>query len=367
MRVLIVTGIWPPDVGGPATHAPELADALRARGHDVAVVTTADATPDPRLYRVRAVRRNALRYPNVVAQIAAAARAADVVYVASMLHRAALASALVRRVFVVKLPSDPAFERARRRALFDGTLDEFQHAHGPVPAALRAVRTVALRRAAHVLCPSAYLRDLVVGWGIAPERVTVVPNPAPAAVDATDGAVRDRGSLVFAGRLNAQKSIATLLAAVARVDEATLTIAGDGPERAALERRANAPPLAGRVRFVGTRPRESVLELFRNADAAVLSSAWENFPHTLVEALAVGTPVIATDVGGVSEVVEDGRNGLLVRPGDADAFADALRRYLADAELRAQLRANAAASVERFAPDRVYARLEEILVEAAQS
>ena len=86
-------------------------------------------------------------------------------------------------------------------------------------------------------------------------------------------------------------------------------IAGDGPDREALER-------LGYGRFLGALPRREVLELFSAGDASLLSSAWENFPHTVVESLAVGTPVIATRTGGVAEVLEDGVNGLVVEPGD---------------------------------------------------
>ena len=85
-------------------------------------------------------------------------------------------------------------------------------------------------------------------------------------------------------------------------------------------------------------PREQVLRLFHAADASVLPSAWENFPHTVVEALAVGCPVIATAVGGVPEVVRDGENGLLVPPGDSGALAAAIARFFADDALRARLR-----------------------------
>ena len=85
------------------------------------------------------------------------------------------------------------------------------------------------------------------------------------------------------------------------------------------------------MRFLGSVPRETVLRLFRAADASVLPSAWENFPHTVVEALAVGWPVIATAVGGVPEVVRDGENGLLVPPGDAAALAAAIERFFGDA------------------------------------
>jgi glycosyltransferase involved in cell wall biosynthesis len=108
-----------------------------------------------------------------------------------------------------------------------------------------------------------------------------------------------------------------------------------------------------------------VLELFAAADAAVLSSSWENFPHSVVEALAVGTPVIATAAGGVPEVVRDGENGLLVPVGDAVALADAIRRFLAEPDLQRRLRAGAAPSVERYRPDELLAALEDALVEAA--
>ena len=108
-----------------------------------------------------------------------------------------------------------------------------------------------------------------------------------------------------------------------------------------------------------------MLELFAAADAAVLSSSWENFPHTVVEALAVGTPVIATAAGGVPEVVRDGENGLLVPVGDASALATAIRRYLADPELEERLRSAAAPSVERYRPEGLLVGLERMLEEAA--
>jgi glycosyltransferase involved in cell wall biosynthesis len=171
--------------------------------------------------------------------------------------------------------------------------------------------------------------------------------------------------LAFAGRLTAQKSLGDALAAVASAEGVTLLLAGEGPERDELAERAAALGLDGRVRFVGPQPRERVLELFRAADAMLLSSTWENFPHTVVESLAVGTPVVATAAGGVAEVVADGRNGLLVPPGDADALGAAIRRFFADDALRASLSAAAAPSVEAYAPDRIYARLEEVLLAAA--
>jgi glycosyltransferase involved in cell wall biosynthesis len=198
--------------------------------------------------------------------------------------------------------------------------------------------------------------------------VIVVPNPAPdvparptraearAALD-VDGRV-----LAAAGRLTAQKALDGALAALARVPDVRLLVLGDGPERPRLEARAAALGVGGRTRFLGPGSRDDVIALFRAADAALVTSAWENLPHTLLEALAAGAPVIATSVGGIPEVVEDGKNGLLVPPGDIDALVTAIHRILGDDELRASLAASAAASVEELAEPRILRRIVQTIV-----
>ena len=327
---------------------------------------SAGAPPGREAYPVHWVRRSlppGVRHADGVRLVAARARRADVVYTTGMFGRSSLGALLARTPFVVKLTADPAYERARRWGLWRGSLEEFQDRAGPATLPLRLARDADVRRAAHVVTPSAYLRELALGWGVPPERATLLPNPAPPLPDlAPRDELRrqfglERPTLVFAGRLTAQKSLDVGIEA-ARLAGIDLVIAGDGPDRAALEG-------LGHARFLGPLPRRSVLELFRAGDASLLSSAWENFPHTVVEALAVGTPVIATRTGGVTEVVQDGSNGLVVEPNDLDALTAAIRRFFENEELAARLRANASASVADYAPDRVYGRLEEILIEAA--
>ncbi len=294
-----------------------------------------------------------------------AARRADVVYATSMIRRAAIGSRLARRPLVVKLVSDEVFERATRSGRYVGTLDEFQRDEGGVRTRfLRATRTAALRGARHVFCPSAYLRDVALGWGLDAERVSVLPNPAPELPELPPREELraelglDGKALVFAGRLGPQKALGVALQALVDVPGVTLTVAGDGPERTALERRVGELGLDDRVSFLGSIPRGQVLRLFRAADASVLSSAWENFPHTVVEALAVGCPVIATAVGGVPEVVRDGENGLLVPSGDPAALGVAIARFFADGELRARLAEAAPPSVEGYSEEAVFGTIE---------
>jgi hypothetical protein len=141
MNVLVVSGIWPPDVGGPASHAPDVAAYLRSRGHGVEVVTTASAPPAREEYAVRWISRKLPKgaiHVRTAAEIARRARRADVVYTTGMFGRSALGASLARRPYVVKLTADPAFERARRRGMVGGDVDEFQRARRERPTTRRA-------------------------------------------------------------------------------------------------------------------------------------------------------------------------------------------------------------------------------------
>jgi glycosyltransferase involved in cell wall biosynthesis len=290
-----------------------------------------------------------------------------------MLGRASLAAALARTPLVAKLVADEAYERARRLGLFAGDLDAFQRHEGGVRVrALRVARNRALRRVDRLVCPSSYLASLAVTWGVPEGRIVVLPNPAPALPELPSrAAARERlelsgPTLAFAGRITRQKALEVALGALARVEGVALVVAGDGPELEEARAEAQRLRLDDRVRFLGALDRQGVLTLFRAVDASLISSTWENFPHTVVESLAVGTPVVATAVGGVAEIVRDGENGLLAPPGDVEALARAIRRIVADPMLRERLAACAPASVAELAPERVYGRLEEILREAAR-
>jgi glycosyltransferase involved in cell wall biosynthesis len=371
VRVLVVSGIWPPDVGGPASHAPAVAEFLVGRGHEVEVVTTASTAPDPQAYPVHWVRRSLPKgviHVRTAAEVGRRARGADIVYTTGMFGRSSAGALAARRPYIVKLTADPAFERSRRRGLVEGDVEDFQAGAGGAAAGLlRRARDFELRHAAHVFCPSSYLRDLVLWWGVPHDRVSVLPNPAPEIRDLQPRDVLRRGfglngaTLAFAGRLTAQKSLGRALEALAAVEGVSLVVAGEGPDREPLEQQARDLGLDRRVRFLGAQPRGRIVELFRAADATILTSSWENFPHTVVEALAVGTPVLAMGAGGVAEVLRDGENGLLVPPGDTKGLTAAVRRYFDDGALRARLRAAAAASVDEYSPDRVFGELEATL------
>ena len=136
-----------------------------------------------------------------------------------------------------------------------------------------------------------------------------------------------------------------VIRAAGALPDAFLIIAGEGPERAALRRLAQDLCVGERGRFLGAMPQQRLATLYNAADVLVLASAREGLPNVLLEALACGTPVIATAVGGVPEIVRDRAAGRLVGERTPEAVAGALRDLLADPPARAAVRAYA----ERFA------------------
>lgn len=143
-----------------------------------------------------------------------------------------------------------------------------------------------------------------------------------------------------------------------------LALAGDGALRAELQDAVSTMGLDDRVHFLGQLDHDDLLHLTAAADAVVLSSTHEGLPVTVVEAMAAGTPVVATAVGGIPEVVEDGRSGLLVPPGDPPALAGAIERILRDGDLRARIAAGGAARVREFCPIEQIAERHEALYDS---
>jgi glycosyltransferase involved in cell wall biosynthesis len=175
--------------------------------------------------------------------------------------------------------------------------------------------------------------DLQRHFGLPRASITVVHNGVP---DRQFGHRRNERPVVgCAARLEDQKGIDVLVRAFARVPEASLVLVGDGECRVALERLVADLNLVDRVKFMGWR--DDAPRQIASFDVFALASRNEAFPLTIVEAMLAGTPVVASDVGSVSEAVIDGATGLLVPSGDEAALAQALRRLLGDEALRERL------------------------------
>lgn len=181
----------------------------------------------------------------------------------------------------------------------------------------------------------------VIRNGVPLERLRQAPDPELRR-ELTGGS--DDVLFLTTARLDPQKGLDVLVRAARSVDGARFAIAGEGPERARLEREVEALGLGERVRFLGRR--QDVPALLASADAFVLPSRFEGTPLALLEAMATGKPVVASAIPGTDELVADGDTGLLVRAGDPDALADGLRRIVAEPVLRERLGASARRQAE---------------------
>jgi len=163
-----------------------------------------------------------------------------------------------------------------------------------------------------------FARQKFIEGGLPAEKIVVKPN----FVHPDLGMGRHEGDYaLFVGRLSPEKGIQTLLRAWRHLKGVPLKIAGDGPLRAKLEGFVKNEGLEG-VEILGRRPREDVFRLMREARVLVFPSEWyEGFPMTIAEAFACGLPVIASRLGAATEIVEDGRTGLLFEPGNPEDLA----------------------------------------------
>lgn len=165
---------------------------------------------------------------------------------------------------------------------------------------------------------------------------------------------RDGGKekqIICVGRLSSEKGHAGLLEAFAELREsgtlAQLTLVGDGPERDALEMQCISLGISDVVTFAGRKDEAEVLTLIAQSDALVLPSFMEGLPVVLMEAMALGVPIVASRIAGIPELVEDQKEGLLFRPADWRELHDAMKRILSDQALRVRLADAARAKIER--------------------
>jgi glycosyltransferase involved in cell wall biosynthesis len=218
---------------------------------------------------------------------------------------------------------------------------------------------LSLLKVTRLISPSRYLADRYAANGIPEERIVVMRNGIDLGRFApSQGEERAQLTLGFIGYLGAHKGLAVLLRALALVEDprsVRLLVAGDGEDRARLQAQTEQLGLEGLVTFLGRIDNSQISALYARMDVLVVPSVWpENSPVTITEAMASGIPVIASDIGGIGELVEDGVTGLLAPARDVPALADRIDRLRKDPQLR---RALGAAALEKIRGEEVREQL----------
>jgi glycosyltransferase involved in cell wall biosynthesis len=344
------------NMGGPALHVAYLTAGLRERGYDTTLVAGSLARGEDSMEFVAdELGIDVARLPSLGRDIAPLRDLEATIRLARVIRRV--------RPQILHTHTAKAGAVGRVAALLAGdarppiVVHTF-HGHvlrgyfGPVRSrAFGLLERWLARITTALVAVSPEVRDDLVRLGVAPrEKFTVVRlgielGERVAVQDGRDETRRvlgigdERFTVGWIGRMTGVKRTTDVLLAFKRLQEhgvdACLCLVGDGPERDQLERRAHELGIMKRTLFLGYQ--EDVAPFYAAFDAMILPSGNEGTPVSAIEALAAGRPVVATRVGGVSDVVRDGEDGFLVEPGAVDDLADRLARLAGDADLRRRM------------------------------
>lgn len=367
-KLMIAAGIFHPESGGPATYLKEILPALQDKSWQASVLSYGDDSEYSYPYPVTRIKRQTLplRLFNYWQASAEIAQSADLIYA----HTIDLPVQWTNAPRIIKIVGDQAWERCIRRGWITATtdIDDFQKtSYSWLVNRQKKSRSEQVRAFDAVIVPSDYLKQMVMTWGVPEQHIHVIYNALPPEVEnlpTTQASARallnwdDRPTILTAARLTPWKGVDHLINALRQVDNVRLVVAGDGEELPRLGKLAF--DLGDRVEFLGRVPREKLYTMMKASDYFALYSGYEGLPHTILEALRVGTPILASDKGGNPEIVQHNINGLLIPYVDVDALADSIRQAFSS-DTRQGLAQNTQLNMERFAFETMVTETDTIL------
>lgn len=366
-RVLIATGIFPPQVGGPATYSKLLLEKLPEHGFDIKVQSFGWVIKYPKV----------LRHIVYFFKVLFSGIRVDIIYAqdpVSVGLPAMIAARILRKKFYLKIVGDYAWEQGSQRSGVKDLLDEFSthyEKYSPFVRLLKQTQFFVASEADRIVVPSKYLKHIVSNWGVHPEKITVIYNAFHAPhIEGTKDEYRNafklKGSVIIsAGRLVPWKGFDTLISLmpeiVQEIPDAHLYIAGDGPDRTYLESKIKESKASKFVTMLGRVQQEELFKRVKAADLFVLNTSYEGLSHQLLEVMALETPIITTRAGGNIETVDDGESGILLTYNDREALKKAIIECLSNKELAQHFVKNGKKKLEFFGEGRMLSEISSFL------
>ncbi|MEA1962814.1 MAG: glycosyltransferase family 4 protein [Patescibacteria group bacterium] len=390
-NILIATGIFPPDIGGPATYVDTLLKELPKRGFDVKVVTynsqltthnsqltthnsqlathnsqhPPSVIPASKFAGIYAISRSQnifLRYFKYFLQIWKLISWADIIYIQDSISSgipASLACRLRGKKYYLKIVGDYAWEQGRQKYGVKENLDDFQDKKYCWHIALiRFFQKQTAKKAAKIIVPSNYLKSIVLKWGIIEEKINVVYNSVrKAEVIEEKEVLREElgisGDIIISvGRLVPWKGFDILIDIMPELLKINknfkLYIIGDGPEFGNYELRIKNQELSNSIKLLGSLEQKKLWQYMKSCNLFVLNTGYEGLPHIIIEAMYLGLPVITTGVGGNIEVIRPGENGLLVEYNNKTQIKNAILEIWKNKEARQEMIRSGTNDLEKF-------------------
>lgn len=380
-KLLITTGIFPPDIGGPASFGLTLARKL-AEEKKITVVTYSplfkskeDKKEPFKIIRVWKKIPWFFRHINYFLKVFILAAKDDQILVLNVLNGgipALVAKSLFKKKYVIKVVGDRAWEAAINKRKTFLLIDDFQKSNKKGWMGVMAKwQTLVCKKAETVVVPSQYLARMVKDWGVPEEKIKVIYNGVDF-IARTMGREEARRAIGIAGnillsigRLVPWKGFRMLIKVMPQLLKVNhffrLVIVGDGPEYKILQSMIKNLGLDKKVFLIGRKSQEELLAYLAAAEIFILNTGYEGFSHQILEVMAAGVPVVTTGVGGNREVIQQGKNGFMVKYNDEFNLVEAIKTVWQTPELQRRFTEEGKKTAEYFSVEKMINETAKIL------
>ena len=319
MDILITVGIFPPDIGGPASFVPKIAKYLINKGHNVKIICLSDKEhltykDDINVIRINRSSPIIFRWLKTIVKIYSNSKKSDLIFVNGLGTETTIANLFIRKKVIRKIVGDPVWERVYNKNLIDESFDDFQeNNHGLSISLQKMIRNWSINKSNLIITPSQHLKNFIDKIGF-DKNIFVINNGVN--IEQHNKVVLENNiiQLLVVSRLVSQKNIDLIIKAVKVTENENiiLNIVGDGSEINNLKLLVKKYELDKKINFIGKIENTKLNEYLKNADIFIQASNYEGLPHSILEAMNFEIPILSTDVGGCSVLLNKGERGYII-------------------------------------------------------
>ena len=330
MNILITVGIFPPDIGGPASFVPKISDFLIENGHNVKIICLSEVGnihTEDNLDVIRIKRSNNLpiRWIKTIYQIVKNGIRSDLIFVNGLGVESAIANLILQKQLIRKIVGDPVWERAYNKKRTTESFDDFQNnKHSFLIEVQKLLRNWSINSAEIVITPSDHLKSFVSGIGYSKKILKINNGVNITDINRANESKADI-NLIIISRLVVQKNINIVIEAMKLLDNKNLklSIVGEGGEFSKLESAIHDLNLQNQVQLLGKVDNNKISQFLLTADIFIQASDYEGLPHSVLEAINYEVPILSTETGGCKDLLNDGERGFIIpMPPDKKVIAE---------------------------------------------
>ena len=320
MKVLVTVGIFPPDIGGPATFVPKIAKYFQDElNYEIEILTLSDnknsnINDD---FSVKRIDRNLpiiYRWLKTIFTIYKLGKNKDLIFVNGLGTEATIANIFLKKKIIRKIVGDPVWERAYSKAKISESFDEFQVKNYGFSISLqKKVRSFSIKKSDIVVTPSQHLKNFILNLGFK-NKIEIINNGVFIPDENTNIFTNDQINITIVSRLVSHKNIEKIIKAISDLNSPliNLNIIGDGPELNQLQKISLESNNKDNIIFHGKLNRDDINHIFLKSDIYIQASNYEGLPHSLLEAMSYGIPVLCTPVGECKEILGNEDRGYIL-------------------------------------------------------